>query len=113
MVAQLAEVLLAQPVQRRAVELGRAADDVMDAGLERLAVAVVPRVRRDVAVVHEDRLRVPVLELAREPVAPLEEEDALARRGEVPRERPAACAGTDDDHVIGVHATSLRWAWDR
>ena len=44
-VAQLAEVLGAQPVQRGAVELRRAADEVVDLRLERLAVAVVPGVR--------------------------------------------------------------------
>ena len=38
-VLQLAEVLLAQPVQRGAVELRRAADEVVDLRLERLALA--------------------------------------------------------------------------
>ena len=76
-VAQLAEILLAQAVQRGAVELRGAADAVVHLRLEGLAVAVVPRVRRDVAVVDEDVPREPVLRLAREPVAPLEEEDAL------------------------------------
>ena len=45
-VAQLAEVLLAQAVQRGAVELGGAADAVVHLRLEGLAVAVVPRVLR-------------------------------------------------------------------
>ena len=100
---QLAEVLLAEPVQRRAVELRRAADEVVDTRLEGLAARVVPRVRRDVAVVHEHVLVRPVLGLARQPVAALEQEDALARRGEVASQRSAARAGPDDDHVIGVH----------
>ena len=38
MVSQLAEVLLAHPVQGGAVELGGAADEVVDLRLERLAV---------------------------------------------------------------------------
>ena len=38
-VGELAEVLLAQAVQRRAVELGGAADEVVHLRLERLAVA--------------------------------------------------------------------------
>ncbi len=38
-VAELAEVLLAQPVERRAVELRRAADEVVDLRLERLAAS--------------------------------------------------------------------------
>ena len=91
-VLQLAEVLLAQPVERRAVELRRAADEVVDLRLERLAVLVVPGVRRDVAVVDEDVLREPVLRLARQPVAALEQEDALARgarwRASVPPPAP-------------------------
>ena len=76
---ELAEVLLAQPVERRAVELRRAADEVVDLRLERLALLVVPRVRRDVAVVDEHVLREPVLRLARQPVAALEQQDPLAR----------------------------------
>jgi hypothetical protein len=39
-VFQDAEILLAQAVESRAVELGCAADEVVDAGLERLAVLV-------------------------------------------------------------------------
>ena len=38
------EILLTQPEQRRAIHLGRAADEVMDTRLERLAVLVIPRV---------------------------------------------------------------------
>ena len=78
-VLQLAEVLLAKPVERGAVELRRAADEVVDPRLEGLAARVVPGVRRDVAVVDEHVLVRPVLRLAREPVAALEQEDALAR----------------------------------
>src|SRR5215510_8342830 len=98
--AELAEVLWPQPIQRRAVHLGRAADGVVDARLERLAVLVVPRFFRDIAVVDEHGLRVPVLLFAREPVAALEDEDSLARRRELPRERPATGTTADDDHVI-------------
>ena len=52
-VLQLAEVLLAEPVQRGAVQLRRASHEVVHPRLEGLAARVVPRVRRDVAVVHE------------------------------------------------------------
>ena len=102
-VLQLAEVLLAEPVQRRAVHFRCTTDEVMDSGLERLTLGVVPGVGRDVAVVDEHRLRDPVLELAREPVAALEQEDALAGRSKVTSERPAARPGSDDDDVVGVH----------
>jgi hypothetical protein len=105
-VLELAEVLLAKAVERGAVQLGRAADEVVHLRLERLALGVVPGVLRDVAVLDEDVLGEPVRRLAREPAAPLEEKDLLAGRSQVMGQRPAACARADDDHVIGVHATS-------
>ena len=53
-VAQLAEVLRAQAVERRAVELGGAADEVVHLRLEGLGrLRVVPGVLGDVAVVDE------------------------------------------------------------
>jgi hypothetical protein len=85
---ELAEVLLAEAVERRPVELGRPADEVVDLRLERLLLLVVPHVLGHVAVVDEDVVRGPVRELPGKPVAPLEEEDPLAGGGEVPRERP-------------------------
>ena len=45
-VLQLTEVLRTQPVERGAVQLGGAAHEVVDLGLERFAVGVVPRVTR-------------------------------------------------------------------
>jgi len=52
-VVELAEVLGSQPVQRRAVELGRPADVVVHLRLERRQVRVVPGVSRYVAAIHE------------------------------------------------------------
>ena len=102
-VMQLAEVLRAQPVQRRAVELGGAADEVVDLRLEALAVRIQPRVRRDVAAVDEHVAGAPVLRLAPEPVAALEQQDALSRGGEALDERAAAGPAPDHDHVVAVH----------
>ena len=104
--AQLAEVLLPQPVEGGAVELRRAADEVVDLRLKGCAVRVVPRLGRHVAVLHEHVLREPVLGLTWEPVAAFEQEDPLARRSQMPCERPAACTGADDDHVVVVHLLS-------
>ena len=79
-VAQLAEVLPAQTVQGCAVHLRGAADEVVDLRLECPPVGVVPGVRRDVAVVDEDGLRVPVQRFPFQPVAALENQDALPGR---------------------------------
>jgi hypothetical protein len=99
---ELAEVLLAETVERRPVELGRSADEVVDLRLERLALVVVPGVLGDVAVVDEDVGGVPVLRLAGKPIPALEQKDPLARRREVTGEGAAARAGADDDDVIGI-----------
>src|SRR5215216_4076793 len=102
--AELAEVLSAQPVERSAVQLGRSTLVVVDLWLEGLSrLRVVPGVLRDVAVVDEHVRRRPVLRLARQPVTTLEQQDALARRRESVDERAAARAAADDDHVVRAH----------
>src|SRR5262249_39744555 len=101
-----------QPIERCAVELGRSPHEVVDLRLERLALRVVPGIRGDVAVLDEDAVAEPVLRLARQPVAPLEQEDLLARRREVTRGRAAAGAGADDDDVVPIHpqvSSSSSW----
>ena len=98
--AQLAEVLLAQTVQGRTVHLRGAADEVVNLRLEWLAVGVVPDIRRDVAVVDEDGLRVPVQRFTFQPVAALENQDALPGRREMARQRAASRAAADDDDVV-------------
>jgi hypothetical protein len=114
-VAELAEVLRPQAVEGGAVELRRPADEVVDLRLERLPLRVVPRVVGDVAVVDEHVLREPVLRLARQPAASLEQEDLLARGREVPGKRAAARTRPDDDHVIFGHfnppLVARRFAW--
>ena len=99
-VLQFPEVPLAQSIERRAVELGRPADGVVDLRLECLAVLVVPGVIRDVAVVHEHRSRVPVLGLAGQPVAAFEDQHPLPGRCQPVRERAAPGPGADDDDVV-------------
>src|SRR5207244_13089983 len=102
LVGDLAEVLLAEPDQRGAVELGVPADEVMRAGVELLAIAVVPGLLDVVAVLDLDGARVPVLLRAWDVAAPLEEEDALARGCEAIGERPAPRAGAADDEVVVI-----------
>src|SRR6187200_817550 len=108
MVSKLAEVLGSQAVERGAVELRRAADEVVDLRLERLTPLVVPGFGRDVASIDEDVLGEPVLGLSRQPVASLEQEDPLAGGCEPVREGAATGAAPDHDHVVvlGHHEIS-------
>src|SRR4029450_3574412 len=102
--AQLTEVLLPEAVERGAVELRRAADEVVHLGLERLrCLAVEPGVLRDVAVVDEHVPDGPVVRLALEPVPGLQQENALARGSETPHEGASARAAADDDDVVAAH----------
>jgi hypothetical protein len=71
-------------------------------GLEELAILVVPTLIREVAVLDEDLLGVPVLGLPGQVAAALEEQDALARGGEPAGQGAAARASPDDDHVVVV-----------
>src|ERR1700751_6167535 len=67
---------------------------------EGLALHVVPAVLRDVAAVDEHFRRRPVRRLPGQPVTAFEQQYALARRGEVARERAAARPGSDHDGVV-------------
>src|ERR1041385_593248 len=110
MVAQLAKIALAQPEQRGAVELRVAPDVVVRVGVEFLSVLVPPLFLRAVAALEHDGLRIPVLLLAGNVVAALEQQDALARGSKPVRQRAAARAGADEDDVVVVHARFLRSA---
>ena len=83
LVRQLAEVLLAEPIERAAIDLAVAADDVMQPRMEGVAGAVVPGVRRLILAVHEHGLGIPVVPLALQVVAALQDQDALAGRREL------------------------------
>src|SRR4051812_25384430 len=98
--ADLAEVALPEPEEDRAVELCLPADVVVLAGTKGLSVLVVPRLVRLVLVAHEDCAAIPVVGLAAQVVAALEQQDALARGREPVGEGAAAAAAADDDHVV-------------
>jgi hypothetical protein len=72
MMPALAEVLAAQPEERRAEELRVAADRVVRVWVEVLAVPVLPDVLRLVTTLQVHRLRAPVLLLAPHVLAALE-----------------------------------------
>ena len=98
------EILLAQAIQRRAEHLGGSADEIMHLRLKRFAASIEPGIGRDISVLLEDRCRIPVRRFALQPVAPLEQQNAFARRRELFGERAAAGAAADDDDVkVLVH----------
>ena len=90
-VAQLAEVLRSQPEQGRPVELGVAADVVVDLGLELAAVPVVPDLRREVLAADEHRLGLPSCRAPGAGSPTFQPEHLRAARGEpVPEGPPPA-----------------------
>ena len=101
MMAQFAEIFLALAVERSSVELGCAANAIVHLGLKSLAFFIVPGVRRDIAILDEDSFAIPVLQLARQPVTTLEQQDAFARWRQVTGERPATSSSPNNNHVIG------------
>ena len=107
--AQLGEITFPQAIERGAEQLGRPAHEIMHLRLKRPAVAVVPGVGRDVAIVLEHRRRIPVVSLASEPVATLEKQDVPSRRCEASGKRATAgSAANDDDVEAFVHGNSIR-----
>jgi hypothetical protein len=110
MVAKFAEVLRAEPEQRRAVELGVPAHVVVDFRLELIAVPVVPELLREVLPAYEHRVGLPVVALPRQERPPLQPEHLHPVRGEPVPECPAPGSRTDDHNVVVLvvcHAGSL------
>src|SRR5882724_3056614 len=100
MMPNLAEVPLAKPEERRAIELGVPADPIIGVRMQRLPVLVAPDFFRLVLPLDVHRPRIPVVCFPRHVVAPLEEENLLAGRRQPVCEGAAAGTGTDDDDVI-------------
>ena len=95
-----AEVLGAQPEERGAVELRVATDVIVLLGHELLAARVDPLLSGRVLALEEHCFRAPVVAFPWEVAASFEQQDALASRGELPRERPAARTAPDDHDVV-------------
>src|SRR5439155_4116711 len=102
--ADLAEVGVPHPEEDRAVELRLAADVIVLAGMELLAVLVDPLLVRLVPRLGDHLGGVPVLGLTANVVATLQQQHAEPGRSEPVRERAASGAGADDDHVVVVVA---------
>ena len=102
------EVLATEAWQGSAVDLGIAADEIMDARLEGLPVGGVdPALGGFVAILAEDRSDLPVLWFLGEEVATLDQQDARAALAQGVGECPAAHAGADDDDVKMSHSSPL------
>ena len=98
--AHLAEVAFPQAEKDRAIDLGIAADEAVQAGLKAVSLFIDPGVRHLIAAAHEDLSGVPVFAFARQVVAAFEDRDALACRGEGMGDRGPTGAGADDDDVV-------------
>ena len=105
----LFEIALAQPEQCRPVHLRIAADIIMELRREILALGVRPCFVCLVATIDEHRFRVPIGFLARQIIAALEDQNALAGGRDALGERCASGAAADHDQIIMVsHATPPR-----
>ena len=93
------KIALAQAEVMSAVHLGGATNEVMAARLERVALAVVPNIAREITALLEHLLRIPVLRFLRQPVAPFQDEDAQPRGGQHPRQGATAGAAADDQQI--------------
>ena len=100
LVPDLAEILLAQAEQHRAIDLAVAADEVVKPGVKAVPGRAVPGLGGLVARIDEDGAAVPILLLAPQVVATFEQQDALAGLRQSPGHRGAAGAGADDDDVV-------------
>src|SRR4051794_17546512 len=96
---ELTEVLRTEPEQRRTIELGVAPDVVVHLRGESSPMLVVPELGRPVLALDEHRGRVPVVPLARQVAAALEQQDLLAAGRKPMRECPPASTSADDDDV--------------
>src|SRR5262245_25603590 len=100
--ANLSEIFSAQTEQRRAVELGVAADIIVRVRVECLAFLVVPDFSSVVLGLDVDGSRFPVVFLARHEAAAFEQQNLFARRREPVSECPAARARANNDQVVMV-----------
>src|SRR5262249_47761026 len=106
-VLEFTEIFLAHAKQRCTIELRRAAHEVIRPWLKGSTAVVVPGVLRDIAVLEEDYVDIPVLFLTRQKGAALQEQNAFARGCQTVRQRATAGTRADDDHVIVFHGRSL------
>src|ERR1044072_828253 len=100
--ANLPEILLAKSKERRAIELRVAADIIICVRVKLMASAIAPGLFRVVPRLYIHGAGVPVLLLALDVIAALQEQDALSRVRESVRERPPSSSRADDDYVVMI-----------
>ena len=101
-----AEVFGPHAEHRGAVDLGLATHEIRLLGMERFAVLVLPGLFGVVTIVEENGGRVPVELLLRHEWTALQNENVLARLGQMQSQRSASRSGTNDNRVIFVLACS-------
>src|SRR6516162_10564363 len=102
MMAQLSEILLAQPHQCGPVEFRIAPDEVMSAGHKFAALYIPPGLDIVVSSFANHSTRIPVLLFSRDKVSALKQKDLLAGRRHAIRKRSAPGTGPDNDDVVVV-----------
>src|SRR5581483_252421 len=101
-VLDLAEILLAQPKQRSAVEFRVAAYKIVRVWVQLAAVLVVPNFFRLVFAFEVYGARAPVVLLARDVIAAFEQQNFFPARRQLVRQRSAARAASDNDNVVVI-----------
>ena len=98
------KIALAQTKHRAAVDLGIASYVVTGSGTKFFSVFVAPHLVRVVSLFLEYCRRIPILLLPSKKAPAFKNKNALSTWCQPPRERTAARAGANDDHVIEIVA---------
>ena len=96
---EFAEVLFPRAEQGGAVDLGVAADEIVQPRMELGAIGAIPGLGGLVDAIDEDGIGVPVGAGPWEVVATLQHQDPLAAGGEPVRQGRSPWAAADDDDV--------------
>src|SRR5262249_48595595 len=97
---ELAEILFAHAEERGTVKLRVSADVVVSMGMQVLAVFVFPKLFGVVLRFDVDGLRVPVVALARDVIAALQDQDLLPGGSQVVGECTSTSSRSDNDDVV-------------
>ncbi len=99
---ELSKIFPAEAQQGRAIHLGVPTDVVMDTGMKFFAVLVVPGFMSFVLRLGKDSASIPVVFLARQIAASLQDQNPLTGRRQGVGQSAAPGTGTNNDHVVVV-----------